>query len=271
MVTLCNMLSQTYTTEYRVQCTNIAHHRNYREIALTLICCIVRSGTFRNSGIIIKTINRVRYSHLFWFFCKRMSELCRNVAMIFNVDMIDLFKQFKHKLRIALLWDDDLNQVEPRTGFLNVKTNKVCRCFASFSSEWEPFTHGITALIHHSDVKIQTVHCVHVLWRNDAKIFRRGSSLVIAVVVIPHTSSTEFTMSVRGDGERMWPLKHFKPPQTLLPTYQLAHLPLHHPKYSPPRHPQPLTYQISSTGPNILILFIEVFVSFVYMYICAST
>ena len=41
-----------------------------------------------------------------------------------------------------------------------VKTKKVCRCFASFSSEQEHFTHGMymTALIHPSDVKNLTDH-----------------------------------------------------------------------------------------------------------------
>ena len=44
-----------------------------------------------------------------------------------------------------------------RTGFLQfyVKTKKVCRCFASFNSEQEHFTHDmfITAIICPSDVK----------------------------------------------------------------------------------------------------------------------
>ena len=47
--------------------------------------------------------------------------------------------------------------MENRTGFLQfyVKTKKVCRCFASFSSEQAHFTHGmyIIALILPSDVK----------------------------------------------------------------------------------------------------------------------
>ena len=49
------------------------------------------------------------------------------------------------------------NQIEHRTGFLQfyVKTKKVCRCFASFSSEQAHFTHGmyVKALILPSDVK----------------------------------------------------------------------------------------------------------------------
>ena len=45
-------------------------------------------------------------------------------------------------LKKASLCDEDCNQIEPRTGFLQfyVRTKKVCRCFASFSSEHELFT-----------------------------------------------------------------------------------------------------------------------------------
>ena len=48
-------------------------------------------------------------------------------------------------LEKALLWDEDRNQIEHRTGFLQfyVKTKKVCRRFASFSSEQEHFTHDM--------------------------------------------------------------------------------------------------------------------------------
>ena len=57
------------------------------------------------------------------------------------------------------------------------------------------------------------------------------------------------------------------PSQTLLPVHKLAHLPLPHSKPSPPRPPQPLAqlfaqmhyrckYQVSSTGPNILEVYI---------------
>ena len=60
-------------------------------------------------------------------------------------------------LKKALLWDDDCNQIEPRTGFIQfyVNTKEVCRCLASFRSEREPFTYVmcITARIHASDVK----------------------------------------------------------------------------------------------------------------------
>ena len=61
----------------------------------------------------------------------------------------------------ALLRDEVRNQIEHRTGFLQfyVKTKKVCRCFASFSSEQAHFTHDmyITALILPSDVKIEPI------------------------------------------------------------------------------------------------------------------
>ena len=102
-------------------------------------------------------------------------------------------------LKKALLWDEDRNQIESRTGFFQfyVKTKKVCRCFASFSSEQPHFTHGmyITALIFHSDVKNRTDHA---LWRNDAKVFRRSSACAIAVVVTSRSSSFKYTMSVHA-------------------------------------------------------------------------
>ena len=57
----------------------------------------------------------------------------------------------------------DRNQIEPRTGFLqfNVKTKKVCRCFASFSSEQEHFSHAtfVIALIRPSDIKKSNRSC----------------------------------------------------------------------------------------------------------------
>ena len=60
-------------------------------------------------------------------------------------------------LKKALLLDENRNQIEPRTGFLQfyVKTKKVCRCFTSFSSEQEHFTHDLcmTVLIRPLDVK----------------------------------------------------------------------------------------------------------------------
>ena len=62
--------------------------------------------------------------------------------------------------------------------------------------------------------------------------------------------------------------------QTLLPFYKLAHLPIPHSKSSPPRPPQPLAqpllqmryrckYQVLSTGPNIL----EVYIIYLHVYV----
>ena len=60
-------------------------------------------------------------------------------------------------LKKVLFVDENRNQIEPRTGFLlfYVKTKKLCKCFASFSSEQAHFTHGmyITAFIPPSHVK----------------------------------------------------------------------------------------------------------------------
>ena len=96
-------------------------------------------------------------------------------------------------LKKALFWDENRNQIEPRMGFLQfyVKTKKVCKCFASFSSEQAHFTHGmyITALNSPSGVKNRTDQ---VLWRNDAKVLM--SSSAFAVVVTSRSSSFEYTM-----------------------------------------------------------------------------
>ena len=66
-------------------------------------------------------------------------------------------------LKKALLYDENRHQIEHRTGFLQfyVKTKKVCRCFASFSSEQEQFTHGMymATLIRSSDVKQSNRSC----------------------------------------------------------------------------------------------------------------
>ena len=63
-------------------------------------------------------------------------------------------------LKKALLRDENRNQIEHRMGFLQFyfKTKKVCRCFASFSSEQEQCIHDMymTALIRSSDVKNRT-------------------------------------------------------------------------------------------------------------------
>ena len=66
-------------------------------------------------------------------------------------------------LKKALLLDEDGNQIKHRTGFLQfyVKMKKVCRCFASFSSEQAHFTYCmyITALIFPLDVKKSNRSC----------------------------------------------------------------------------------------------------------------
>ena len=57
--------------------------------------------------------------------------------MQFHIDIIYLAKQAKHDVEKSLLCDENRNQIEPRTGFLQfyVKTKIVCRSFDSFSSE----------------------------------------------------------------------------------------------------------------------------------------
>ena len=81
--------------------------------------------------------------------------------MLFHVDMIYLAKQAKRGVEKSFV-DENRSQIEPRTGFFQfyVKTNKVCKCFASLSSEQEHFTHCmyITALIRPSLVKNRTDH-----------------------------------------------------------------------------------------------------------------
>ena len=64
--------------------------------------------------------------------------------MLFHVDMNHLAEQTKCDVeKKALFWDENRNQIQSRTEFLQfyVKTKKVCRCFANFSSEH--FTHGM--------------------------------------------------------------------------------------------------------------------------------
>ena len=98
-------------------------------------------------------------------------------------------------LKKALFVDENRNQIEPRTGFLQfyVKMKKVCKCFASFSSEQAHFTHCmyITALIRPSHVKKSNRSCSI---RNYAKVFRCRRTF--AVVVSSRSSSFEYTMLV---------------------------------------------------------------------------
>ena len=116
----------------------------------------------------------------------------------------------------------------------------------------------------------------------NAKVFRRSIAFAIAAVM-SHSSSFEYTISVHvvhaGAQRNECILKHLQtstnPSQMLLPVYKLAHLPLPHRKSSPPRTPQPLAqpfahmryrckYRVSSTGPNIL----EVYIIYLHVYMC---
>ena len=120
----------------------------------------------------------------------------------------------------------------------------------------------------------------------NAKVFRHSVAFAIEVVVTSHYSSLEYTISVHAGAERNvcnivvsteTPQTSTNPSQTLLPVYKLAHLPLPHPKSSTQRPQQPLAqpfaqmryrckYQVSSTGPNIL----EVYIIYL-MYLCVIT
>ena len=147
-------------------------------------------------------------------------------------------------LKKVLFVDENRNQIEPRTGFLlfYVKTKKVCKRFASFSSEQAHFTHGmyIAALILPSHVKKSNRSCSIMYY---AKVFRR--SRAFAVVVTSRSSSFEYTMlvhAVHAGSERnvcnivVSTETHqttTNPSQTLISVYKLAHLPLHHSKSSP--------------------------------------
>ena len=151
-------------------------------------------------------------------------------------------------LKKALFVDENRSQIKPRTRFLQfyIKTKKVCKCFANFSSEQAHFTHGmrITALIRPSHVKKSNRSCSI---RNYAKVCRR--SRAFAVVVTSRSSSFEYTMlvhAVHAGSERnvcnivVTTETHHtttNPSQTLIPVYKLAHLPLPHSKSSPKRPP----------------------------------
>ena len=117
--------------------------------------------------------------------------------MLFHVDMITLINRPNVVLKKALFVDENCNQIEPRTRFLQfyVKTKKVCKCFDSFSSEQAHFTHGlyITALIRPSHVKKSNRSCSI---RNYAKDYRRGRAF--AIVVTSRSSSFEYTMLVHA-------------------------------------------------------------------------
>ena len=118
-----------------------------------------------------------------------------------------------------------------------------CRCFASFGSEQEHFTHDmyITAPIRTSDEKKSNGLFYDGI---NAKVFRRSIPFAILVVVTSRSSSLEYIMSVHAGTEKNvckivesneTPQSTTNPSQTLLPVYKLAHLPLPHSKSLPPR------------------------------------
>ena len=63
-----------------------------------------------------------------------MSLLCKNLAMLFHVDMIYLAKQAKRGVEKALFVDENRNKIEPRMGFLQfyVKKKKAMQMFCQF-------------------------------------------------------------------------------------------------------------------------------------------
>ena len=75
---------------------------------------------------------------------------------------------------------------------------KVCRCFASISSEQEHFTRVMymTALIRPLDVKIEPIMFYEGII---AKVFRRSISFAIAAVVTSCSSSLEYVLPVHAD------------------------------------------------------------------------
>ena len=149
-------------------------------------------------------------------------------------------------LKKALFVDENRIHMEPRTGFLQfyVKTKKVCKCFASFSSEQAHFTHGmyITALIRPSHVtKIELI----MFYKELCQSFQ--ASRAFAVVVTSRSSSFKYTMLVHavhaGSERNVCNIEvstgthqtTTNSSQKLIPVYKLAHLPLPHSKSSPQR------------------------------------
>ena len=132
-----------------------------------------------------------------------MSKLCRTLAMLFHVDMIYIFKQTKTMLKNTLLWDDDRNQIEHRTAYLQFHSS--CRRYAMFCQfplRTRVFLHMLYTYQPFSVTQMLKIQPVHVLFRNDAKTFRCGRSLTIAIVVTPCSSFIESFMLLRGGVER---------------------------------------------------------------------
>ena len=80
----------------------------------------------------------------------------------------------------------------------SVKMKKVCRFFASFSSEQEQFTHGMymTVLICSLDVKKSKP--IMFYEEINTKVFRRSIAFAIVVVVMSRSSSFQYTISVHA-------------------------------------------------------------------------
>ena len=187
-------------------------------------------------------------------------------------------------LKKALLWDEDRNQIKPRAGFLqfNVKTKKVCICFASFSSEQEHFAHDvyIAALYSSFGLKKRTYN---VLWRNDAKNFRRNSALAIAVVVMSRSSTFEYTMSihaVHAGTERKFVLycsiywntpNHHQSISNATPRVQTSTFTPTPLKSSPPRPPHSLLCRCATDVSIRSCPSAQIYLKcilFIYMYMC---
>ena len=100
-------------------------------------------------------------------------------------------------LKKALLWDENRNQIELRTGFLQfyVKTKKVCRCFACFSSEQEHLFYAWH--VHNSPYLSFGRKKIEPIMFN-AKDFRRSITFTIAAVVTSRSSSFKYTISVHA-------------------------------------------------------------------------
>ena len=108
----------------------------------------------------------------------------------------------------------------------------------------------MTALIRPSDVK--KINPIMFFDGINAEVFWRSIAFAIAIVVTSRSGAFEYTMSVHAvhaGAQRNvcniivsteTPQTMTNPSQTLLSVYKLAHLPLPHPKSSPPRPPQPL-------------------------------
>ena len=188
-------------------------------------------------------------------------------------------------LKKALLWDEDRNQIESRTGFLQfyVKTKKVCRCSASFSSDKKHLTHGmlIAALICPSDVKkIELIMCYG---GRNAKVFKCSIPFANTVVVRSRSSSFEYIIWVHAGAERNVcnivvsaesPTNFQQSISNAAPRVQTSTLTPAPPTSSPPRPPPTFSSAFCATDVSIRSrLPAQIYlkcISFIYMYICVS-